>query len=373
MALIESTPAAAPSDAGSRPANPTPSAHATATAAAIAPAATATAADPAGLAALRQVLLAGPFEAGTPGAQALDGLRRSHPGLVFETLPETGGEDRLARAELLVIARFDRPIDDWLALAPRLRWIHVVSAGVDRWLSPKLQERGVLLTNSRGVHAVPIAEHVLALLLAFARGLPALIDAQRAARWTPHPFKGSFELQGQTLAIVGQGAIGSALAQRASALGLRLRGVRRQARAEEAPAVVGLDQLDTVLAEADHVAICLPLTPQTQGLFDAPRLARLKRGAYLYNIGRGAIVDQPALIDALTEGRIAGAGLDVVEPEPLPPESPLWRLPQVLITSHTSGASPHNLGRSLAILDANLQAAARGEPLRNVVDPARGY
>lgn len=322
--------------------------------------------------ALREVALASPVnDAG------LGQLRHAYPSLHFRPVTASDWREQGAAAQGLLFGRGEPGIDEWLAHAPQLRWVHTVSAGVDRLLTPRLRDSGVLLTNSRGVHAVGIAEHVLALMLAFARGLPGLLQAQREARWTPPPFQGSFELQGQTLAVVGQGAIGSALATRAAALGLRVRGVRREAGAAEtlpgtAP-VVGFESLDAVLAEADHVAICLPLTARTQGLFDAARLQRVKRGAYLYNIGRGAIVDSTALQQALADGRLAGAGLDVTDPEPLPADSPLWRLPQVIITSHTSGATPANAQRVLDIFLDNLGRAQRGEPLRNVVDLARGY
>lgn len=323
--------------------------------------------------ALREVALASPLD-----EAALARLRGDHPALVFRPLSDTGRPEEAATAQALLLGRGEPGIDEWLRHAPQLRWIHTVSAGVDRLLTPRLRDSGVLLTNSRGVHAVGIAEHVVALMLAFARGLPALLDAQRAARWTPPPFRGSFELQGQTLAVVGQGAIGGALAAKAAALGLRVLGVRRHAGDEAAVAgsiapTVGLAALDDVLAEADHVAICLPLTAQTRGLFDAARLRRVKRGAYLYNIGRGAIVDTAALLQSLDDGRLAGAGLDVTDPEPLPADSPLWRLPQVIVTSHTSGATPHNARRALDLFADNLGRARRGEALRNLVDPARGY
>jgi phosphoglycerate dehydrogenase-like enzyme len=213
-------------------------------------------------------------------------------------------------------------------------------------------------------------------MLAFARQLPALVRAQQQARWQPPPPARLFELSGQTLAIVGLGAIGSALASRAAALGMRVVGVRRSAGSTAPPGVERLyafDGLDLALAEADHVAIALPLTPQTRGLFDAARLGRMKPGAHLYNVGRGATVDADALLAALRSGRLAGAGLDVTEPEPLPSESPLWREPNVIVTAHSSGLTPRSFERYARLLLDNLGRWVRGEALLNVVDKRLGY
>jgi phosphoglycerate dehydrogenase-like enzyme len=302
-------------------------------------------------------------------------LREAHPALRFEPLPATGWHGAAAEIQALLLGRGRLPVDELLDHAPKLRWIQTAGAGVDRLLTPRLRDSGIVLTNSSGVHAVAIAEHVLGLMLAFARQLPLLLQSQAASRWAQRPLRGTFELQGQTLAVLGLGAIGAALAQKASAFGLRVLAVRRRPGPPPpgVERVVGFDGLDAVLREADHVAICLPLTDATRGLFDAPRLARLKPGAHLYNIGRGAIVDSHALLRALEGGRLAGAGLDVTDPEPLPTASRLWRHPRVIITSHTSGSAPHNAARVVDILIDNLGRAQRGEPLRNVVDLDAGY
>lgn len=326
---------------------------------------------PAALRGLRHVGLAHPL--GEPDVQR---LRTAFPALRFEPLPPSGWEPLAAEVDAVLLGRQTIPVDALLEHAPRLRWIHGVGAGADRLVTPRLRASGVVLTNSSGVAAVPIAEHVLALILAFARQLPVLLQAQQASRWFDKPLRGTFELQGQTLAVVGMGEIGGALAQKAAALGLRVLGVRRQPGGALPPGVerlVGLDDLDAVLAEADHVAVCLPLTEATRGLFGAARLARLRPGAHLYNIGRGALVDTAALLAALESGHIGGAGLDVIDPEPLPPESPLWRHPRAIITSHTSATSPHSDARMLDIFVDNLGRALRGEPLRNRVDLAHGY
>ncbi|HSC81839.1 MAG TPA: D-2-hydroxyacid dehydrogenase [Chitinolyticbacter sp.] len=264
--------------------------------------------------------------------------------------------------------------DALLQLAPRLRWVQAFGAGVDRWLTPAFVDSDIVLTNASGIHGTQIAEHTLSLLLAFARGLPTLISGQREV--LHHPRLNQFELAGQTLLIVGFGRIAEALAPRAAALGLKVIGARRRI-GEPLPVgvdrLVVLDALPDALAEADHVVSVLPLTPQTQGFFDAARFAQFKRGAHFYNVGRGASVDHAALAVALASGQLAGAGLDVTEPEPLPAEHPLRHHPNVILTAHTAGASPHYHERALAIALDNLSRFQSGQPLVNVVDKRAGY
>lgn len=282
----------------------------------------------------------------------------------------------IERAQGAAISWDAPPIDGILAAAPRLRWLHQRGAGIDRIVGPALRASDVVVTNGSGNHAPNIAEHLLALMLAFARQLPGLIRAQQASRWETPAAGRLFELSGQTLAVIGVGAIGSALARRAAGLGLKVIGVRRSD-GREVPAGVermfGIDRLDDALALADHVAIALPLTAETRGLFSTPRLARMKPGAYLYNVGRGAIIDHAALLAALRSGHLAGAGLDVTEPEPLPPESPLWQEPGVIITAHSSGLTPRSYERYERLLLDNLGRWVRGEALLNVVDKRLGY
>jgi phosphoglycerate dehydrogenase-like enzyme len=280
--------------------------------------------------------------------------------------------DTISGADAIFLGR-GISVDEVLSRAPRIRWIHAEGAGVDRTLTEKLRLSDVILTNSAGVHGVPTAEHVLAMILAFARGLPALGRAQAQHAWK-RP-EGAFEVEGQTLAVIGLGAIGQTLARKAHGIGLRVLGVRR--RGDEKPdfidCVYGPVELDRVLEQADHVAICLPLTTETRRLFCAARFSHMKRGSYIYNIGRGAIIDSEALLNALASGQVAGAGLDVTDPEPLPPQSSLWAHPGVVITSHTSAISPKNPGRTLDLFCDNLARALRGDRLRNVVDKEAGY
>ncbi|MBA2452118.1 MAG: D-2-hydroxyacid dehydrogenase [Chloroflexia bacterium] len=261
-----------------------------------------------------------------------------------------------------------------LAGAPELRWVHTFGAGVDTLLSPELIDSEIVVTNNSGVRGPNIAEHILAMMLGFARGLPEIMRYQTRREWHDAE-RGVFELGGQTLGVVGLGDIGQALAWRANALGMKVIGVRRNQfdlpRGVEH--VHPLDELHTFLGEADHVAICLPLTPTTRKMFGAAEFAAMKPSAYIYNIGRGAIIDQDALVTALQSKQIAGAGLDVTDPEPLPADSPLWDMTNVQITCHTSGATPYNWERGMEILIDNLGRFDRGEPLRNVVDKDAGY
>jgi D-2-hydroxyacid dehydrogenase (NADP+) len=261
--------------------------------------------------------------------------------------------------------------------ATSLRWFQSVGAGVERVLLPGMRERGLVVTNTSGIHASNISEHVLAMMFAFARRLPFLVRAQLERSWKDDEGRqGVFELEGQTLLVVGYGEIGQALGRKAAALGMRVLAVKRTAPAVNPPDVetLGLfSDIPRLVAGADHVAICLPQTANTVGLFDAAMLSRMKPGAYIYNIGRGPIIDTAALVDALDRGHLGGAGLDVTEPEPLQVDSPLWDRENVLITMHTAGSTPDFWTRIAAIIDSNIRRFRAGEPLMNVVDYDSGY
>lgn len=262
------------------------------------------------------------------------------------------------------------------AAAVKLRWFQSIGAGVERVILPGMRERGLVVTNSSGIHGENISEHILAMMLAFARQLPALIRASEQHVWLDEVRSRTFELSGQTLHIVGYGHIGQVLGRKAKALGMRVTATRRGAGAGGdgvAESITGFERLPERLSQADHVAICLPQTPLTIGLFDAAMLSACKPGAYLYNIGRGPVVNTEALIAALDSGHLAGAGLDVTDPEPLPAESPLWRREDVIITAHTAGATPFFFERLFGIVAENLRRIEAGEPLMNVVDLEAGY
>jgi phosphoglycerate dehydrogenase-like enzyme len=233
-------------------------------------------------------------------------------------------------------------------------------------------ERDIILTNGAGVHGIPIAEFAIAYILAHAKHLQELYALQAERHW-----KRGFaiqELTDATLLIIGAGGIGQEIAARAKPFGLRIIGSRRHP--QELPnfdKVVGADEWRSLLPGVDYVVIATPLTPETKEFIDESVLRSLPKHAYLINIARGGVVDESALIKALTEGWIAGAALDTVNSEPLPPESPLWSLPNIFITPHTSGHSPKSKQRSIALFIDNLKRYQAGQPLRNVVDKEAGY
>lgn len=270
-----------------------------------------------------------------------------------------------ADAEILVAGR---AVDDLLAAAPRLRWVAFWNAGIDASLTPALLERaaaGLLVTNASGVHGAQMAEHAFALILAHTRGIARAVRAQSTHTWSRAPYEGDGieELAGQSLGIVGMGHIGEALAARARAFEMTVRGVRRtHSRAE----------LDEVLG-CDHVVVLVPLTEATRGMIGDAELARMKPTARLYNLARGGVVDETALVAALRRGAIAGAGLDVFAREPLPADSPLWDLPNVVLTPHVGGVTPRYYERTAALFAANLARFRRGAPLAEQHDLARGY
>lgn len=301
-------------------------------------------------------------------------LRGRFPGVRFVVAAgERPSGEELREADAVVGWRAEAEL---LGSAPRLGWVQTGGAGVEGQPLAELAARGILVTNNSGVAAPNIAEHVLAMMLAFARGIPGLVRAQAERRWKDEAGRGAiFELGGRTLLLVGLGEIGLATAERARGFGLRIVGTRRT---EGAPPpgvdeVVPMDRLDEALAEADHVAISVPLTERTRGMFDAGRFAATKRGAYLYNVGRGGTVETAALIAALESGQLAGAGLDVTDPEPLPADSPLWGMPNVLITAHTSGGTPRYWDRGVEVLEENIRRYLAGEGLKNEVDAGEGY
>ena len=252
--------------------------------------------------------------------------------------------------------------------APNLRWLHVSHAGIDDPIFGRLLDQGVRISNSSGASAEPIAQTAIGGMLALARGFPAWSEAQRAHEWRSHQAQKP-DLRGQTIVVVGLGAIGGHIARLAQALGLHAIGVRRSPRRDDdtVDELVTPDALAEVLPRADWLALAVPLTDETRGLIDASALAALPLGARVLNVARGEIVDEPALIDALQGGRLGGAYLDVFVEEPLPASSPLWDLPNVIVTPHNSASSTGNAARALAIFLRNLEHWVRNEPLENEV------
>lgn len=266
--------------------------------------------------------------------------------------------------------------DALLPRAGRLRWVSSTGAGAGAMTTAAYRARpDVVATTVSGVHTTSVPEHVLAMLLAFARCLPEQIRNQHDSHRFYWP-TGMFEIEGQTMGILGLGNIGRALAVKARGLGMRVTGWRRR----DEPVEAGLldrqyrpGQLLELLGAADHVVITLPLTGATRHLIGAPELAAMKRSAHLFNVGRGEVLDQAALLEALRGGVIAGAGLDVTDPEPLPPDDPLWDQPNCLLLTHYGGLTPSYGPRAYRILADNVRRFLAGEPLLNVVDQEAGY
>jgi D-2-hydroxyacid dehydrogenase (NADP+) len=248
--------------------------------------------------------------------------------------------------------------------APNLRWLHSMSAGVDSPVFARFTDRGVRLTTSSGASAPPIAGTVMLYLLALSRGLPAWGRAQAAHEWSPAPFR---DLEGQRLAVVGFGPIGQEVVRLAQAFAMDPLVLRRRAVGDEPCPVRPLDDLLDVVRDADAVVLALPLTEQTRGIVSAEVIAAMPRRAVVVNVGRGELVDQQALTAALANGALAGAGLDVFDPEPLPADDPLWDLPNVIISPHTSGSSDGTTRRVAEIFLENLGRYVRDEPLRNEI------
>ncbi|RIV17521.1 D-2-hydroxyacid dehydrogenase [Alicyclobacillaceae bacterium I2511] len=278
---------------------------------------------------------------------------------------------KLTEAEIIV-AGGSAITEELIQRCPKVRWFHSVSAGVDLIPHNLLSARGILLSNSRGIHGRPIGEQVLGMMIGFTRGLHVNLRHQQQKRWEPgYPLQ---ELTGQTLCIVGSGSIGAEVARKAKAFDMRVIGVKRHPLPlPHHDEVVGLDSLYDALATADFVLVLTPLTPNTRHLLDAEAFATMKSSAVVLNFARGDVMDEEALIQALQAGKLRGAGLDVFHREPLPPESPLWDMENVLISPHNGGWTPHYNERMVAIFLNNLRAYREQRPLPTGVDLIQGY
>ncbi|MCH8345645.1 MAG: D-2-hydroxyacid dehydrogenase [Chloroflexi bacterium] len=263
--------------------------------------------------------------------------------------------------------------------APKLHWVQLTSAGVDRLLDGDLAKSDVTITTASGIHAVPIGEYVMGVMLAFAKGLPQAMRAQAERTWRPYLAE---ELYDKTVGIVGLGAIGGYVARLAKADGMRVLAVRRSTQRRSTGEGAGLEHVDELLpqsdlpyllSEADYVVIAVPLTAASRGLIGERELRAMKPTARIINIARGAIIDEAALVRALKEKWIGGAALDVFEHEPLPPESELWGMENVILTPHISGGTPVYMERAVELFCDNLRRYLAGEPLRNTVEVERGY
>ena len=263
--------------------------------------------------------------------------------------------------------------------AKKLKWLHSTAAGVSQLMYPELRDSGILVTNPRGAFSVPMAEHTMGLLLALARNFPDSLRHQDRSHWSQQDLwdkpQHLTELNGQILLIVGFGSIGRELARRARAFDMRVWGVTRSGTGDLAHAekIVAASRLLEVLPEADYVVIAAPETPETKHMIAAPQIARMKRGARLINVARGSLLDEAALVRALETGALGGAALDVAKIEPLPPESALWKAPNLFITPHTSAVSDRLWQRETDLLLELLERWFAGREMFNRVDFARGY
>lgn len=305
-------------------------------------------------------------------------LRSDFPELNIVHLPTYEGvENELPDAEV-AISWSIRP--EQLRFAPKLRWIHSPAAAVHQLMFPELVNSDIVITNAREVHGPVVAEHVIAQIFALAKKLPDAMRLQKQHIWgkellwieKPSPR----EVSGATLGLVGLGSIGRAVARKASALGMQVIAVRRNpenAIPEGVQTVFGPDQLNALLSQSDYVVLAAPLTPQTTALINADRLAQMKREACLINVSRGPLVDEAALANALRANKIAAAALDVFPKEPLPTESPLWDLENLLITPHTAAVTAKLWDRHYVLISENLRRYLARQPLLCVVNKHLGY
>jgi len=305
----------------------------------------------------------------------VDQLRRDFP---QHTFLDAWDRDTLHRflpeADIAFTPFVDRDI---FASASRLRWVQSPAVGVGSLMFPELLASAVVITSARGIRARSIAEHVLGVTIALARAMPAALRAQAAHRWAQEDLESEARtLQGQRMGIVGLGAIGVEVVKIAAPFGFRITAIRK--RAGEPPpvgveAVWTPDRLPDLLAQSDVVVLAAPHTPETKRLIGRAQLDRIKRGALLVNVARGKLVDDEAVVEALRDGRLGGAALDVFSQEPLDASSPYWDLPNVIITPHTSGAMKDYWTPLVALFSDNLRRFEKGEPLLNVVDKVAGY
>lgn len=279
-----------------------------------------------------------------------------------QTAAELSG--RTAGAEAVVIApRYASVFTDLWRELQQVRWIHSLNAGVESLPFDLLRRSEIVVTNSRGLYGDALAEFAIGAMLFFAKDLRRLVRNQESRTWQPYTVQ---RLEGSTVGIIGFGGVGQAVGRRAEALGMRVLPVRRRQE-------FGDPTVDEVVAEADYLVVSAPLTPATHHLLNRQRLERMKPESVLINVGRGSVVEEPALIELLESRRIRGAALDVFESEPLPPGHPLWTLENVLLSPHTADHTADSHDRAMAFFIENLHRFQRGESLENVVDKDEGY
>ncbi len=295
---------------------------------------------------------------------------------VVESKDKQDARRLILDADVLLAGYFSAEL---FGAAKKLKWIQAFSAGVERFLIPDVLAGDVVLTNAAGVFSIPVAEHVMALMLCLNRKLHTFVKSQSETVWLSEDsdqMSGVDELSGKTVAIVGLGRIGVEIASRAKCFGMHVIGFKKDpstGKSEYVDELLPSDKLLDVLGRCDFVVLQAPLTKDTQGMFGERELQAMRKNAYLINTGRGKLVHEDKLIRALQEHWIAGAGLDTLAVEPLPKDSSLWRMPNVVITPHVAGNSPHDFERLMGIFCENLKRFTAGRELINVVDKTRGY
>jgi len=319
------------------------------------------------------IVLQHKFELWNAPAWFSEKLKQDFPNVEIVHLSSYENVEQQLRDAEVAITWSLRP--EQFAIAKQLRWIHSPAAAVHQLMFPALVNSGVMVTNARHVHAPVVAEHVIALLFALAKRIPEAVRLQGKHIWGKDKLKPA-ELSGATVGLVGLGTIGREVAKRASALGMRVIAARKspqQGSIEGVEHVFAASELDRMVAQSDYVVIAAPRTRETESLFDAQRMAKMKSDAYLINVSRGALVDEVALGAALRNKTIAGAALDVFAEEPLPANSPLWDLENLLITPHTAAVTDKLWQRHYAQIHENLRRYLGGQPLLGLVDKQKGY
>jgi phosphoglycerate dehydrogenase-like enzyme len=309
-------------------------------------------------------------------AAGVDTLRRRFPDIEFiHATTDDMRADALKTCDVAYTWILKSPE---LARAPNVKWVHTSAVAVETLCLNELFARGIVVSNTRGVQAVPIAEHVMAVVLALAKQLPFALANQREARWAQNEFTDArlpWLMKGKTLGVIGVGTIGSEIAARANAFGMRVIAMRRRigAAVDGIERIFGPENLYQFLSQCNVLVIAAPLTPQTLALLGAAQFAQLPKGAIVVNVGRARIIDTDALVDALKSGHLGGAALDVFPQEPLPAEHALWQTPNVILTPHTSGFRQGHWEEVIELFAENIERFQRGEPLKHRIDPDLGY
>jgi phosphoglycerate dehydrogenase-like enzyme len=323
------------------------------------------------------ILLHDEFEMWRPPPWFIEKLRADFPETEIAYSPQKRDDAEALRGADVLIGWSLSP--EQLRAATNLRWVYSITAAVDQFLYPELIASEIAISNAGSVHGPVVAEHAIAMLLALAKRLPSAVRYQDRRKWAmeaiwneqPRPR----EVRGANLLVIGLGSIGAEVAQMAAALKMNVIGVREHPERGTAGAheVMGYEALDIAIGRADFVVLAAPLTPRTRHLIDNRRLQLFKPSAFLINVSRGALVEESALVKALREHKIAGAALDVFEQEPLSRWSPLWKMPQALITPHTAFLTANVWHRHYEVFTANLKRYMAGQPIEGVVDKSRGY